>query len=448
MFSFPLLNGFTKDKSVAEKKRITMLFFIILGVSFAAVFLAFVNLFSGVGKIRSLVFIIFSIFLITNLIILRKNYKLAGNAFAVTMIVAGLLSINVTGMIPPYYISYVSGFYILFGMIVVSSLFSTPLVFRFTIVLIFIGVIIMYYRSKGLYVDHQYDMVEISQAAIVRFFAVILVTALSMDYVIRSNAKILQHSDNETAQKDAQNAKLKTVLKSIEETVNSLNDFVNQLSNSSEQLRNSASEQAEYSEEAGNNMEELSASISNSSKKAESSIVVAKETDKRVNESSELLKQALKAVQQISERTDFIKDIAERTDILAINASIEASRAGEYGRGFSVVASEIRKLSEKSNVAAKGIGELVEHNVNISQKAGVSMEQMVEQVAKIIDEVIHISKSMFEQNDSVRQMNDFVNMINNSSQANAGLAESLASGINTLKQNANALNKLLLEYQE
>ncbi|PWW08799.1 methyl-accepting chemotaxis protein [Paenibacillus cellulosilyticus] len=83
--------------------------------------------------------------------------------------------------------------------------------------------------------------------------------------------------------------------------------------------------------------------------------------------------------QQINSITDIITDVAKRTNLLALNASIEASRAGEQGRGFAVVAQEIRKLAEQSGESANQIGELIHEVVKQTGNAVDSMQTVSEQ---------------------------------------------------------------------
>lgn len=102
---------------------------------------------------------------------------------------------------------------------------------------------------------------------------------------------------------------------------------------------------------------------------------------------------------QTYEALDLIKGISDRTNLLGLNASIEASRAGEHGKGFSVVATEVRKLAQQSKESVATIKKIVE-NINVS----------VENISKIIDETANISE---EQAATTEEINSTVENINN-----------------------------------
>ncbi|GAB4117454.1 MAG: chemotaxis chemoreceptor PilJ [Sideroxydans sp.] len=146
----------------------------------------------------------------------------------------------------------------------------------------------------------------------------------------------------------------------------------------------------------------------------------------QIQETSKRIKRLGESSQEIGEIVDLISDITEQTNVLALNAAIQAASAGEAGRGFAVVAEEVQRLAERSAEATKQIGLLVKTIQGDTQDAVTAMEkstQGVVQGAQLADEA---GQSLHQIEQATRELNDLVNSISVSTQVQTDMAQEVA----------------------
>jgi len=148
-------------------------------------------------------------------------------------------------------------------------------------------------------------------------------------------------------------------------------------------------------------------------------------------------------MKKIAQRISIIDDIAYQTNLLALNAAIEAARAGEHGKGFAVVAAEVRKLAERSQVAALEIGELSTSSVEMAERAGHLLGEMLPSINKTSDLVQEITAASEEQAAGVAQINSAMNQLNQVTQQNASSSEELASTAEEMSTQAEQLQQAM-----
>lgn len=157
---------------------------------------------------------------------------------------------------------------------------------------------------------------------------------------------------------------------------------------------------------------------------------------------------------QISDIVGVIDSIAFQTNILALNAAVEAARAGEQGRGFAVVAAEVRALAQRSAQAAREITELIEGSVaKVSEgsaqveRAGSTMQEIVDSVRRVTDIMGEISAATIEQSTGIEQVNRAVNQMDHSTSQNAQMLERATSAAHLMSTHADRLQENTTAYK-
>ena len=222
-------------------------------------------------------------------------------------------------------------------------------------------------------------------------------------------------------------AKLLQVVTEVNQGAQALASASEEVSATAQALSQSASEQAASVEETSASLEEMTASISQNTENAKATDGMAARASQEATEGGEAVNATVSAMKQIATKIGIIDDIAYQTNLLALNAAIEAARAGEHGKGFAVVAADVRKLAERSQVAAQEISEVASGSVQLAERAGQLLGQMVPNIKRTSDLVQEISAASEEQSTGVAQINSAVQQLSQTTQQNAASSEELAA---------------------
>ena len=188
-----------------------------------------------------------------------------------------------------------------------------------------------------------------------------------------------------------------------------------------------------------------------SAKQANSS---ACSSEKIVGEASSVMNSVQAESQEISKIVQVIDELAFQTNLLALNAGVEAARAGEAGLGFSVVASEVRALAQRSADSATEIRDVIERSgaevergtVKISESVA-SLATVLESVSAITEKSSVISVSTKEQGNAVQELNAKIKELDDTTQKNAAMFEETSAACSTLLEATSALRKLTGRFQ-
>ena len=147
----------------------------------------------------------------------------------------------------------------------------------------------------------------------------------------------------------------------------------------------------------------------------------------QIQETSKRIKRLGESSQEIGEIVDLISDITEQTNVLALNAAIQAASAGEAGRGFAVVAEEVQRLAERSAEATKQIGLLVKTIQGDTQDAVAAMEKSTQGVVEGAQLADDAGRSLQQIEQATRELTDLVNSISVSTQVQTDMAQEVAA---------------------
>jgi methyl-accepting chemotaxis protein len=209
------------------------------------------------------------------------------------------------------------------------------------------------------------------------------------------------------------------------------------------QLSEGSSEQAASTEQVSSSMEEMVSNINQNSDNAIQTEKIALRASKDIDDSNAAVTITVDAMKKIADKISVIGEIAEKTDLLAINAAIEAARAGEQGKAFAVVAAEVRKLAESSQAAAKEIDELSKSSVRIADESGKLLQKIVPDIQKTATLVQEITASSLEQNSGASQINNAILQLNSVTQNNSAAAEEMSSSAEELASQAEQLSETI-----
>lgn len=256
------------------------------------------------------------------------------------------------------------------------------------------------------------------------------------------------------------NVNMNETLHQIEEASAQVSAGANNLAEGSQSLAEGATEQAGAVEELVATMTNLTEGISQTSENVDESYNVSRKYANRANESREEMQGLVETMNRITETSQKIgsiiaeiEEIASQTNMLSLNASIEAARAGDAGRGFAVVASQIGKLADESAQSAVNTRELITSaisEIEVGTQAVNRTAATIDDVVQGINQVAESSKEVSDltkvQAETMKQAEAGLNQISEVVQANSATAEESSATSEELSAQASSLDSLVKRF--
>ncbi|GBF35108.1 methyl-accepting chemotaxis protein I [Desulfocucumis palustris] len=234
-----------------------------------------------------------------------------------------------------------------------------------------------------------------------------------------------------------------------------------QISDSGQALSKGASESASAVEQISSSMQEMSSQTNQNAENATQANQLAVLARNNAEKGNEMMAQMVRAMNDINESganiskiIKVIDEIAFQTNLLALNAAVEAARAGKHGKGFTVVAEEVRNLAQRSAKAARETTEMIENSIKktevgtkIAQDTSTALEDIVTGATKVTDLISEIAAASKEQAQGIKQINQGLQQVDQVTQQNTASAEELASAGEELSSQSVQLKGMLARFK-
>lgn len=390
---------------------------------------------NGISKTLNMVIALAGV--VGSLFLVRSgNYNLAANGLALVLL---LLLFRST-----WIISYsfdlgrlTANYFIYLSFIVFSGLFAHRVVFWVKVIAVFASALLAHYK-----LGQAFDtpaMQQVLHYGLVMYLATVSIISI-ISYLFE---RFLSNAIDELGARNERATRRRHLVLELQEQMQLA---ITQLAHTSEQIDNTAKElmwrantQAATTEEVAASVAGLAEQIDKTAKDSDDTYQINERTVKNVTKNGTIIGQTIGLVSQIASEVTAIHQINATTHILSINAAIEAAGAGKAGKGFMVIANEMRTLSEQTRTAAELIAETAKRGNSYSQIAEKALSKMGPELNKTLGLLSNMREAIQSQHQNAQSIQTAMQHLADTTGGHSAAAEELAATSHALLEHANAL---------